>query len=100
MQNRGEESTTKYSDHNSTEHRDHRYIFHRYEAISYQILSVDAPLNWIGAAAFEFVGDLTIELRVAVGHRWDSNQHLASVSLHHQLQLPARLLDELPRVAK
>ena len=46
MQNRGEVSTTKYSDHNSNRtQRSQVYIFRRYEAISYQILSVDAPFK-------------------------------------------------------
>ena len=105
MQNRGEESTTKIQ--RPQQHRTHReitgiYIYippvwGHYPIRSYQWM---LRLNWIGAAAFEFVGGLTIELWVAVGHRWDSNQHLASVSLHHQLQLSAWLLDVFPRVAK
>lgn len=52
-------------------------------------------LHWIGPAAFQFRVSLTIELRVAVNHRGDSDQHLSFVSLHHQLQLSARLLDQL-----
>lgn len=58
------------------------------------------PLHWIGPAAFQFRVSLTIELRIAVHHRGDADQHLPSVSLHHQLQLPARLLDQLPCVAE
>lgn len=58
------------------------------------------PLHWIGPAAFQFRGSLTIELWVAVDHRGDSDQHLPFVSLDHQLQLPARLLDQLPCVAE
>lgn len=58
------------------------------------------PLHWIGPAAFQFRVSLTIELRVAVDHRGDSDQHLPFVSLHHQLQLPARLLDQFPRVGE
>lgn len=58
------------------------------------------PLIWIGPAAFQFRVSLTIELRVAVDHRGDSDQHLLFVSLHHQLQLPAGLLDQLPCVAE
>lgn len=57
-------------------------------------------LHWVGPAAFQFQVSLTIELRVAVHHWRDADQHLPSVSLHHQLQLPARLLDQLPRVAE
>lgn len=58
------------------------------------------PLLWVGPAAFQFRVSLTIELRVAVDHRRDSDQHLPFVSLHHQLQLPTRLLDQLPCVAE
>lgn len=56
--------------------------------------------HWIGPAAFQFRVSLTIELRVAVGHRWDSDQNLPSVSLHHQLQLPAGFLNQLPRITE
>lgn len=58
------------------------------------------PLHWVGPAAFHFRVSLTIELWVAVHHRGDSDQHLTSVSLHHQLQFPARLLNQLPSVAE
>lgn len=58
------------------------------------------PLHWVGPAAFQFRVSLTIELRVAVHHRGDADEHLPPVSLHHQLQLPARLLDQFPRVAE
>lgn len=54
----------------------------------------------IGPAAFQFGVSLTIELRVAVDHGWDSDQHLTPVPLHHQLQLPAGLLDQLPGVGQ
>lgn len=57
-------------------------------------------LHWIGPAAFQFRVSLTIELRVAVNHRGDSDQHLSFVSLHHQLQLSARLLDQLACVTQ
>ena len=57
-------------------------------------------LHWIGPAAFQFRVSLTIELRVAVNHRGDSDQHLPFVSLHHQLQLSARLLNQLPCVTQ
>lgn len=57
-------------------------------------------LHWIRPAAFQFGVSLTIKLRVAVHHRGDTDKHLPSVSLHHQLQLPARLLDQLPCVAE
>lgn len=58
------------------------------------------PLHWIRPAAFQFGVSLTIKLRVAVHHRGDTDKHLPSVSLYHQLQLPARLLDQLPCVAE
>lgn len=58
------------------------------------------PLHWIGPAAFQCRVSLTIELRVAVHHGGDADQHLPPVSLHHQLQFSTRLLDQLPGVAE
>lgn len=43
---------------------------------------------------------LTIYFGVAVCHGWDSDEHLTAIPLHHQLQLPTRLLDQLPCVAQ
>ncbi|MEQ2297551.1 hypothetical protein AMECASPLE_035788 [Ameca splendens] len=60
----------------------------------------DEHSHRVGPVAFQFRGSLTIELRVAVHHRRDSDQDLTPVPLHHQLQLAARLLDQLPSVAE
>lgn len=57
-------------------------------------------LHRVGPAAFQCRVSLTIELRVAVHHGGDADQHLPPVSLHHQLQLAAGLLDQLPGVTE
>lgn len=52
------------------------------------------PLYRIGPAAFQFGKSLTIKLGVAVLHRWEANQNLTPVPLHHELQFPTRLLNQ------
>lgn len=59
-----------------------------------------AHSHWEAPAASRLQGSLTIELRVAVDHRRDPDQNLTPVPLHHQLQPPAGLLDQLPGVAE
>lgn len=60
----------------------------------------DLSLHGKGSAAFQHGWTLTIKLRVTVHQRWDSNQNLLSVPLHHQLQLPTRLLYQLPCITQ
>lgn len=62
--------------------------------------STGLPLHRVGPAAFQFGKSLTIKLGVAVLHWWEVNQHLSTVSLHHELQLPTRLFNESPRIAE
>lgn len=43
---------------------------------------------------------LTIVVRIRVCQRWDAHQDLAAVSLDHELQLPARLLNQFPCIVQ
>ncbi|KAF3851600.1 hypothetical protein F7725_013372 [Dissostichus mawsoni] len=58
-----------------------------------QVRLAGPPLLWRGIGM-----GLTVVIRVRVCEGGDADEDLTAVSLHHQLQLPPRLLYQLPRI--